>query len=460
MVAPSASEFDDGTRAGRGRQRILSWVIAAAAIEVVLWTVVRAATPAEQVARVLLAYAVANIVWLLQAVDIWRRRPAFLGHGELAVVVIGGLLFRATLFFVPPATSPDVHRYLWEGLVQTQGIDPYRVPPGDASLDALAAARPALGAAMRHASVHPEIASIYPPAAQLLFYANAALFNGTLIGWKLILLFFDALLSIGVVLLLRPRGAGRAGFAIVWWCPLLLFECYEGGHLDLIGVALLVVGLVAFGRRQFLLAGILLGVSVNVKYLWPLIVGMYLFGRAGGWRQRTAFAAGAMLAGAGLWLPYWESLPAALATVRMFAEHWTFNDWPFELLRMVLYPRWMPMAVILVLLGALAWRLGQAGSENRWNDVWLLGGLGLLLGPVNYPWYFLWVAPGLACSPPGWLVLWILSVPALHLVDWWYAYYGTWNAMPWLWVIVGIVPSALLLRACYLRIRETAQRRA
>lgn len=69
-----------------------------------------------------------------------------------------------------------------------------------------------------------------------------------------------------------------------------------------------------------------------------------------------------------------------------------------------------------------------------------------MLSPVAYPWYFLWVLPGLAGKLPGWLVAWVFLVPALHIVDWHYAATGEWDHMKWLWFVVGVVPGLLLLR--------------
>jgi hypothetical protein len=372
------------------------------------------------------------------------------------LVLLAGLVFRLTLFPLAPNVSPDVHRYLWEGLVQQAGLSPYRLPPSDAALDELAAQYPRHAANVRQPSTHQDIASIYPPVPQLLFRFNAAIFDGALVGWKLILLLFDGLLAGALLYWLVRRGVSGGWLAAVWWCPLLLIESYEGAHLDLVGTALLTTALIFAVERRWIAAGLLLGLAANVKYLWPLLLAALLFGRSlPGWGA-VRFALAVAFAGVVVWLPYWDDLPAALATARMFAERWTFNDIVFEAVRLIPGPAFLPPLLVALVLAVLAALLIWRKGGELWRDAWLLGGAGLLLSPVAYPWYFIWILPGLAWRPPLWLVIWIVSVPLLHSVHWHYVATGSWNPMVPLWYIVTVPPALLLARAWWQRLRTPA----
>ncbi len=422
-------------------------------IEAVLVLIHAARSPAEQVGLVLLAYGVGGaayvrVLWCLRSAG--RERAS---RGATITVLAAAVVFRMTLLPLQPATSPDVHRYMWEGVVQLRGLSPYALAPAAPELDGVAAEFPALAWAVRRPEVHQQLPSIYPPVGQMLFVLNAALFGGALLGWKVLLLCFDGLLAAGAWLVLRRRGLGAVHLAGVLWCPLLLIECYEGGHLDLVGAALVLVALAAFERGRPHVAGGALGLAFNVKYLWPGALILLLAGVA--WRRRCA---GAFLGTAALvvlagWIPYRSELPAALATARVFAESWTFNDVVFELLRMC-FPGWrlVPTLIVIGVLAGLGVGLVWRRGEEVWSDAWLLAGAGVLLSPVAYPWYFVWVVPGLAYRPPGWLVVWVLSVPALHVVDWRYVATGEWDPLPWLWVVVGSLPAILLVRAWWRRL--------
>jgi len=248
------------------------------------------------------------------------------------------------------------------------------------------------------------------------------------------------------------------GLAGVLWCPLLLLETYEAGHLDLIGAALMVLAIVALARGRLILSAVALGLCINVKYLWPLLVLIILAGQAVRQRRAVVFLAVAALTVVAAWIPYRSGFENAVTTARTFAESWTFNDLIFEQLRRLPGPRWLPMALVFGLLAGLAVALALRRPRNIWGDVWLLSGSTLLLGPVAYPWYFLWIVPGLAIRPPLWLIVWVLSVPALHLVDWHYVSTGRWDPMPGLWAVVGIIPAALLIRAWWQRLTRDGRR--
>jgi alpha-1,6-mannosyltransferase len=407
-----------------------------------------ARTPAEQVAFLLLSYLVSGLAfgWLL-----WHLRNAersCTSRWTLVVVVAAGIAFRLTLLPLPPATSQDVQRYLWEGLVQWQGFNPYILPPTAQELAPLAGDYPNVWRAINH----PNAPAIYPPFAQFLFLCNAVLFGGSLLGWKAILLVFDGILAGGLWMLLKDRSLASVGLAGVLWCPLLLLETYEGGHLDLVGAALMVVAIVALRRGRPIVSAIALGLCINVKYLWPFLLLIILARHAARQRRCVVFVTVAVAVAVASWMPYRSGFESAVATARAFAESWTFNDLIFEQVRRLPGPRWVPMALVFGVLIGLAGALASRRPQGIWFDAWLLAGTALLLSPVAYPWYFLWIVPGLVLRPPMWLVAWVLSVPALHLVDWRYVCTGQWDPMPALWIVVGVIPGVLLLRAWWQRL--------
>ncbi|MGH1588545.1 hypothetical protein ACRBEV_09510 [Methylobacterium phyllosphaerae] len=76
----------------------------------------------------------------------------------LAIIVGAALTMRLLALFAPPILSTDIFRYVWDGMVQGVGINPYRYVPADPAL-----------AFLRDAQVYPFInradyaVTIYPP---------------------------------------------------------------------------------------------------------------------------------------------------------------------------------------------------------------------------------------------------------------------------------------------------------
>lgn len=452
----SGAEKCRGLTAFDSRRRtptVLALVIVAVVIESSLLLVHCGPTEATQVALELVAYVISGIAfaWMVVRQKTVDSRQA--GTGELAVVLVAAVAFRLTLLPLAPASSSDVYRYLWEGLVQAAGLNPLTTPPDDASLSHLAHANADIYRMVNHRS----IPTIYPPFAQFLFWLNAVAFGGSLLGWKLILLFFDLMLAFAGWALLRIRGLPIWTLSSVLWCPLLLLETYGGGHLDIVGVALVVVALLAHERRHATVAGAALGLAFNVKYTWPALALILLVARPGPPSNRIRMAVSAIIVVALCWIPYMGGITALFSTTRMFAETWRFNGAVFDLLRLMPGPCWLPMAIVLITLGLAAAWLGRRPVGNSWPDVWLLFGAAMFFLPVAFPWYFIWIVPALLMDPARWILVWLSLVPLLHLVDWRHRATGDWHPMPWLWITLGVVPAILLTRAFFQRL-ETGRR--
>jgi len=76
----------------------------------------------------------------------------------------------------------DAYRYIWDGKVQANGINPYVYTAHDARLDFLHS--PLLPAAMNHA----DLKTIYFPLSQWIFYSCYQLSGEALWGYKAVLL--------------------------------------------------------------------------------------------------------------------------------------------------------------------------------------------------------------------------------------------------------------------------------
>src|SRR5882724_6068237 len=82
----------------------------------------------------------------------------------LLLGLIFAALFRLSIIFSPPYLSDDIYRYIWDGRVQSAGINPYRYIPADESLVDL-----------RDDKIYPNINrrdyahTVYPPVAEGTF---------------------------------------------------------------------------------------------------------------------------------------------------------------------------------------------------------------------------------------------------------------------------------------------------
>ncbi len=329
-----------------------------------------------------------------------------------------GILARLTLLPLTPELSDDIYRYLWDGHVLLEGVNPYAHPPEH---EALAAIRTEW-----HGEInHPHVSTIYPPLTQILFgLVNLA--GGTILAAKLIWLCFD----LGCALLLQgiaARTGRNPARVLVWylWSPLLIVETAWSAHFDAVGLFLVTAviwvavwvrddgragssartrpdgasaetisdldpsagcRLFAFWKRPAAL-GSVLGLAALVKFapaaaLPPLV-------RRYGLRTLVAFVAVCAF----LYLPFAGAGVSALAAgLRTYARHWSANEGAFSLvLHLAGDPVAARTAVAVMVLAVAGYATWKRFSVER-ALLWILGA-GLLLSPTVHPWYVLWVLP-------------------------------------------------------------------
>ena len=320
-------------------------------------------------------------------------------------------VFRVTLLFRAPDLSDDVYRYVWDGRVAAAGISPYAFAPDDPRVEGMF---PELRARV----AHRDLRSVYPPVAQAVFRTAAAAPGDGVLAMKTLVVAGD----VAVVALLFASGGGGAGFgaALYAFHPLAVTESAGQGHVDSLGVALLLAALIFVSRRRPLTAGAAFAASVLTKYV-PLAAALPL-ARRGGWR----LVAAAMAVTATIWgLAARGGVPPTGA-LGAYATRWEFNS--------VLYPaasnaidaarlpqrakasyiRWkdeqrpqrpwmqrvfpyfytaffarVALALVLaIVLAGIAVKIGEMEAA-----VFASLGAFLLFSPTLHPWYLLWVLP-------------------------------------------------------------------
>ena len=377
------------------------------------------ARQAAFVAIGLLACAVyfTSIAWLL------RTRPRLASPPALALVLAVAVAMRLIALAGPPFLSTDLYRYIWDGRVQSAGFNPYVLPPADPALRSL-----------RDGVVYPRInrvetaRTIYPPVAELLFRAVAAV-SETPLAMKLAMLGFD-LLAIAVLLrLLALAGLERSRVLIYAWNPLAVWEFAGNAHVDAALVGFLALAMLAHaaGRRAW--TGAALAAAVLIKF-FPAALFPAFWRRAArrDWQMPAAMAA--VIVGAyALFIDAGSNilgfLPGYVAEENLESGGGIF--WIDGLAQlMALPPRagryWL--AAVAIGLGALALSMilrDRPPSQARHpvplaRDLCVMGAAVIVAVTPHYPWYFVWLALP-ACLAPFPSVIFLSAVSILQYHD-------------------------------------------
>jgi len=359
------------------------------------------------------------------------RRGARPGRRLLITAAVGAGLAVAVLAVLPPAGSTDSLSYATYGRIAAIGHNPYVMTP----FQLRRSGDPVGRQATRNWQNDP---SLYGPVAIATDWVAAKL-GGTSISYIVFwlkLLYAAAFGAIAFVLdrVLRHDAAARARAHLLWTVnPLMLWAVMAGGHVDGLGSALGLVGLLLvrptslapgeagarLGPARALAAGVLVGASAGVKIPFALL------GIALVWSTRHSIKnLGAAAAGAALVLVpgYLIAGRPALTDLlwrgsnlvtfdsfwRLFYAKFGFSAMPAGL---------EPIAAVscLAMAALLAWRL--PAGPRAWPAIrpaLVVTLAWLLVWPLQRPWYDAIAFCLLAVFPASrldWLML-IRAVPA------------------------------------------------
>jgi len=345
--------------------------------------------------------AVAGIAYLLaireflSAAALPKRIIVF----GLVLAAVGQLLF----LLKPPGADDDIHRYVWDGRVQRLGYNPYIIVPSDPALAELHTAE-------TRTLNHPGLPSPYPPGAQLFFRGVTAI-HESVFALKVAFVICDVAIVLVLLDLLRSSRQPTHWVLAYAWNPLLAVEVAGSGHVDIVGVLLLLISVAALWRNWRAVSGMTLGLAVGVKFLPIVLVPVY-------WRRlRLRDALLAVFAFGMLYLPFLEKGRIPAGSLSTYIQSFRFNDPVFAMLERLSAPQLVAaVAVLLGLITALFMRVRSAALSPA-AFAWPMAA-SLLCAPVVYPWYLLWLIPFLRSASTLPLIMWTVSIIPTYYV--WY----------------------------------------
>ena len=383
--------------------------------------------PHTRIPVFLLLYAVAFAAYAVAVRTVLRAGACTMAAQW--IILAGTILAHAVLIPARPDLSTDIYRYRWEGRVILDGANPFSTPPVDSTLAHLRDADYELVS-------HPHLATIYPPLAQGVF-ALAAWIDPDVRTLKTIFSLCNLATVLLLFRLLRRRGRPEAHALIFAWSPLVIVETGHSGHLDGLGVFLLVLALYlwASGRRAW--AGLALGGSFCAKYLAAMIVPWLARRRE---VATLAFMGVVVVLG---YVPFLDAGTGLVGSLRAYSANWCFNGPPYIALSGLFEPvlaRWLLVGFGLAFTIAAAFR-----ERDLVRYAYLAIGCGLLVTPTVYPWYAAWIVPLLCVFVNRAWIVFTALVMLSYSVWGVYARSGAWMVPTWVLVLEYAPFYALLL---------------
>ncbi len=189
-----------------------------------------------------------------------------------------GILFRLIFIGLLPNLSQDFYRFIWDGRLIIQGINPYLFTPesllGDSSLILEMTINQAQELYDGMGVLNGSHYSNYPPVNQLCF-AIAALFAGkSILSSVMIMRIIIILADIGILYFGRKllKSLGQDPHKIFWYFlnPFIIIELTGNLHFETVMLFFLIWSLYLLHQKKWMWAALLLGISVSVKLI-PLL---------------------------------------------------------------------------------------------------------------------------------------------------------------------------------------------
>ena len=336
---------------------------------------------------------------------------------DFILILIIGLLIRLLLIPSDPFLSDDVYRYLWDGKVFYNGFNPFAYAPASFSLDNLKDS-------IIYPNVNfPEIPTVYAPLAQIIF-AISYLIGYNIIIWKLILLVFEGVLVFFLYKLLIHFSMNMMRLAIYLLNPLVVIEIYSSGHLDVIGVCLLIIGIYFFYKNKIGMSLFTFILSILVKYNPLFMILPFLKKR---FLLKISIIFGSIIS-----VLYSFSQNGIIPTAGMitYVNRWEFNGFLYKTFLFVFdflggksqswfsfayngrvedfyiggafYYKVVASIILLFIVIDQFKKLKMTENfkgVNYLQPVLFIGAAMFLMSPTLYPWYLIWLIPFLVFLP-------------------------------------------------------------
>jgi hypothetical protein len=358
-------------------------------------------------------------------------------------VIVFGLALSALWHFqflrMPPRLDDDIHRYVWDGRVQRLGYNPYIVVPSEPALASLHTSE-------TRTLNNPEVPSPYPAGAQLFFRAVTSIRESTF-ALKVAFVICDFAIVFVLLDVLRRTRQGEHWVLAYAWHPLLAIEVAGSGHVDIVGVLLLLVSAASLVRRWRAVAAISFGLAVAVKLLPIVLLPLY-------WKRvRLRDAALAAIVVALLYVPFLNHGRIPIGSLGTYVQRFRFNDPVFATLERVAAPQFVAGLALLAGFLTAIWMRKKPAEGCTEAFAWPMAA-SLFCAPVVYPWYLLWMLPFLRSTSTLPILVWTLSILPTY-----YVWHLRTVGRPWLvpdWIVI-LEYGSVAVAAAMIALRRTTR---
>jgi hypothetical protein len=184
------------------------------------------------------------------------------------------IAFRFIFIFSLPELSDDFYRFIWDGLLSVNEVNPYLQKPVEVLQMTFATDR-GFTADFFSRLNSPEYYSVYPAFSQYLFMISAYIGNGNILASVIVLRVFIFLAEIGTIVVLSKLlyliNISRKAVLIYALNPLIIIELMGNVHIEAIMIFFIVAALFQLQKGKWIYSAILMSFAICTKLI-PLLL--------------------------------------------------------------------------------------------------------------------------------------------------------------------------------------------
>lgn len=300
----------------------------------------------------------------------------------LTLIIFAGIIFRIILIPTTPIASDDVYRYLWDGKVQANGINPYTYAPNDEALKHL------------HSELLPEkvnfphLKTIYPPYSQWIFLLAYLIAGESVLGIKILLLISEIFTILLIYLTLKNFRLNEKYVLVYALSPLPILQFFIDAHVDGFGITLFALFFYFLSQNKLLYSYFALGLSITSKLITLMVYPFLLKGRS--IKNFLALIIVPTVTVALVYLPYSiNGFP--FESLFIFAQKWYSNGAVFTLFQKIFNDNYLSR-IFSMSLFFLSFIWLYFSKKDFIDKAYLIFILFFIFSPVVHPWYLTWLA--------------------------------------------------------------------
>jgi len=352
---------------------------------------------------------------------------------KLMSVIAFSVGARIVLLGIIPNMSDDFYRFIWDGVLLANGVNPFDHIPAyymEQTGGAPGTMIEGLSATLFEGMNSPDYHTIYPPICQAVFWLGATLFGGEILGNVVVMRIFSILAEIVTIWyllkILRIYNRDPRWVLLFALNPIVIMELTGNLHFEGVMIAFLIAGFYYLLVKRYITGFLLIALSINTKLI-PLIFLPYLAFSLG-WRRTLQMSGIIGTATVLLHLPFYDLsfIENFLSSVELYFQKFEFNASIYYIVRWIGYQvkgyniiesagRQLPIyATLLILL--VSWILRNPKLRTLPHVAILTLASYYFLATIVHPWYIITLLAFVPLSGYLFPLIWTMLLPLTYHV--------------------------------------------